>query len=111
MRASVPTRLPERQPDHEPQSRPGLVDRADLVVDEAGGKGNLSDYILSDVGRDSRSFLRPGNPEAPCRRHVTAGRGYLSLQFRAARHEDHNNVEARLTRKSDLDNGLAGQIT
>jgi hypothetical protein len=42
---------------------------------------------------------------------VTAGRGYLSLQFRAARHEDHNNVEARLTRKSDLDNGLAGQIT
>jgi hypothetical protein len=59
----APARLPERQPDYEAQTRPRLVDRADLVVNEAGGKGNLSHDIFSDVGRDFRSFLGPCDPE------------------------------------------------
>ena len=51
-------------PVDEPQARPGLVDRADLVVDQPGGERDLADDVLGDVGGDARGALRPRDPES-----------------------------------------------
>ncbi len=43
-------RLPVGEAVHESQPRPGLVDRADLVVDEAGGESQLAHDAVGEVG-------------------------------------------------------------
>ena len=47
----------------EPQARPGLVDRADLVVDQPDRERELADDVLGQVGRHARRPLRPGDPQ------------------------------------------------
>ena len=51
------------EPVDEAQARPGLVDRADLVVDQPGREGELADDVLGQVGGDARGALRPRDPE------------------------------------------------
>src|SRR4051812_37278076 len=49
---------------HQAQPRPGLVDRADLVVDEASLQRDVAHHVLGQVGRDARGALGPRDPEA-----------------------------------------------
>src|SRR4051794_35251443 len=49
---------------HQAQPRPGLVDRADLVVDEATVERDLPDDVLGEVRLHPRGALGPCNPEA-----------------------------------------------
>ena len=51
-------------PHHQPQARPGGVDRADLVVDEPGRQADLADDVLGEVGGDPGGALGPRHPEA-----------------------------------------------
>ena len=54
-----------REPVDEPQARPGLVDRADLVVDQAvrrAPSSRTTSSVMSVV--DARGALRPGDPQA-----------------------------------------------
>ena len=51
------------EPVDEPEARPGFVDRADLVVDQAVGEGELADDVLGQVGVDPGYALRPRDPE------------------------------------------------
>jgi hypothetical protein len=61
LRASAP---PVAEADHQPQAGPGLVDGADLVVDQPGRDADVADHILREVGAHPGGPLRPGRPEA-----------------------------------------------
>ena len=50
-------------PYHQLQSRPYVVDRTDLHVDEMHRQRDVADHILGDVGRDFGRFLRPADPD------------------------------------------------
>ena len=52
-------------PPDDPQSRPHVVDRAHLVVDEPEGQRDLAHRVLGDVGRHAGRLLRPRDPDAP----------------------------------------------
>ena len=41
-------------PDHQLQARPGLVDRADLDVDQSQRKSDVADGVLGNLGRNAR---------------------------------------------------------
>ena len=67
------------QPDDEPQPAPGLVDRADLVVDEPRRQRDLAQHVLGDVGLApsrrawaTRSTARPRAPSSPAARAAAA---------------------------------------
>lgn len=47
------------------QARPGLVNLADLDVDQGIGEADLPHDIFIQIGRDLRCPLRPGDPEGP----------------------------------------------
>ena len=53
---------PQLAPDHQTQAAPRLVDRADLVVDQAGRQRDVADRLLGHVGRELRRLLRPRDP-------------------------------------------------
>ena len=65
---------------HQLQARPGLVDRANLHVDEAHRQADLADRVLGDVGRNLRGFLRPADPDEARRREERAERLQLLRQ-------------------------------
>ena len=85
--------------DDQAQPRPGLVDRAHLVVDEAGGQRDVADGLLDDVGRDARGFLGPRDPQAGGILHVRAARGDLLHELRARGDERDDHVELGLARQ------------
>src|SRR5262249_45348382 len=62
------------KPNHEAQARPGLVDRADLVVDEPGREADLAHDAFIQIGGHAGCFLRPRDPESTGRRQ---GRGRI----------------------------------
>jgi hypothetical protein len=63
-------------PAHDqPQPRPRLVDRADLVVHEPRGDPDLAHDLLGEVGRHARRPLGPRDPEAPVGSYRRARRG------------------------------------
>ena len=81
----APRRLSETRPPRrsrsavdEAQAGPGLVDRADLVVDQPGREAELADHVLGQVGGDARGALRPRDPEP-------AGRDRRSARARPRR--------------------------
>src|SRR5262249_32041585 len=49
--------------DHELQSRPGLVDRADLDVDQPERKRGVAYHDIAEIGRNARRLLWPGDPD------------------------------------------------
>jgi hypothetical protein len=51
-------------PPHEPDRLPVAVDRAALVVDEAGVQPDALNRVEIEVGLDLRALLRPRDPEA-----------------------------------------------
>src|SRR5581483_10354618 len=61
---STPPRSAVAEPVHEAKRLPVLVDRAALVVDEAGVETDRLDDGEAEVGRDPGRLLRPGDPEA-----------------------------------------------
>ena len=48
----------------EQESRPGLVNGTDLVINDAGAEPGSADNILCEVGGEGGTFLRPDNPDA-----------------------------------------------
>ena len=50
-------------PDHQFQSGPGFVHRANFHVHETERQTDLADDVFRHVGRDAGRFLRPRNPE------------------------------------------------
>jgi hypothetical protein len=60
LRASAP---PVADAHHQPQAGPGLVDGADLVVDQPGPDAELADRVLREVGAHPGRPLGPGHPE------------------------------------------------
>lgn len=49
--------------DDELEAGPGVVDGADVHVDEAEGEGDFANDVLGDIGRDLRGLLGPGDPD------------------------------------------------
>jgi hypothetical protein len=78
---------------HQPQARPDLVDRADLVVHERRRQAELADDRLADVGLHARGALRPGDPEAAGRPQRNAQRRQPTLELRALPVEGDDHVE------------------
>ena len=64
---------PIREAEHEAKARPDIVDRADLVVDEAGREDELARDVLVHVGDDARGALGPRDPEAALRGEARGG--------------------------------------
>jgi methyl-accepting chemotaxis protein len=75
------------------QSGPNLIDRAHLVVDQAGGEPELADHVVGQVGRDPRSTLGPSEPQAARRIEGRGERGEPALELRPAGEEGHDHVE------------------
>src|SRR5271169_1190776 len=48
------------EPHDEAQARPGVIDRADLVVDQAGGQDQFAQDVVAEVGLNAGAALRPG---------------------------------------------------
>src|ERR1700760_3431052 len=70
--------------DHELQPRPGLVDGADLDVDEAERQCEVADDDVAEIGSDAGGFLRPGHPDHPIGRDqlaIARELGGKSLRF------------------------------
>src|SRR2546430_14621203 len=75
---------------------PVFVDRGALVVDEPCAEADRLDGVEVEVGVDSRSLLRPGDPE-PVRRSERLLQGLeAALELDAARREEHEYLRARL---------------
>ena len=78
---------------HEPQPRPGRVDRAYLVVDETGRETGFSHRAVIEIGLDARAALGPGEPQpaALSERASAAGRRRSSCARDAG--EQHDDLE------------------
>src|SRR2546425_260716 len=74
-------RRPVREAHDEPEGRPGFVDRAAFVVDEARREADTLDALECDVGGRPRGFLRVRDPEP-------AGRVQRALQHPETPGED-----------------------
>src|ERR1700756_3742820 len=66
--------------DHELQSRPGVVDGADLDVDEPERQRDVTYHDIAEVGRNARALLRPGHPDHAVRRDRGAKAFELALE-------------------------------
>ena len=87
------------------------VDRADFVVHQAGGQGDLPHHGVAHVRRDPGGALRPGDPQPARRGHVLTQLPQLRLQVGAPRREEHDHVEQRVAVqvRAGLHAGLRGQ--
>ena len=89
----------ELLPPHQAKPRPGRVDRTHLVVDEPEREGELAHHVLGHVGRNLRRLLRPGDPAAAIREHGPAERVDPTLELRAARHEEDDDISRTQPRR------------
>ena len=56
-------RFPVLPPDHQLQSGPGVIDRANFDVHESERETDFPNDVLGNVAGHAGRFLRPGNPE------------------------------------------------
>ena len=84
-----------RKPDDKLQTRPRLVDRANLHVDEPARQCDVAHDILGHVGRHLRRPLGPRDPDHPCGRELGLQAGQATLELTPLTHEEHGEVEVR----------------
>src|SRR5208282_5489786 len=83
--------------NHELQSRPDVCDRADLDIDQASIQPALAYHILSEVGGDARSFLRPRDPQHArwCQRPGCLPQFHLQPRARFGKEENKVEISIR----------------
>src|SRR6202022_3090480 len=82
--------------NHQLQSRPGLIDRADFYIHESERQCNLPNHVLSHISRNSRRFFRPRNPNRSVLRYFVAQDRQFLLQFAPVAREEMDKVRTRL---------------
>ena len=80
------------QPVHEPQTRPRVVDRAHLVVDETVREPDLTHDALAQIGRDSGRALRPRDPQTAGSASRARERVEASFQLGESRREEEHDI-------------------
>ena len=69
------------------------IDRAHLVVHQAGGQRDLPDHVIGHVGGHLGGPLRPGDPQPAGRGHALAQRAEFRLVLGPGRGEEHDHVQ------------------
>ena len=64
-RQGVVRRSSSLTPTRKTQTRPGVIDRADLEVHESLAESKRAHFLLAERGAHSRGLLRPRDPECP----------------------------------------------
>ena len=97
----------------EPQCRPGLVDRADLVVDQAGLEADGAHDVLIEIAvqprRPAGGALGPAHPQAARLVHAIGEGREAAVQLARGRREQQQDV-VRLTPGSPIDRHLRRHV-
>jgi hypothetical protein len=88
--------------DHEPERLPVFVDRARLVIHQAGLEADGLDLLEREIARYRRCFLGPGNPQPARRGQRLRQRAETTAQCGSSRVEVDDHVERTLDPTSDF---------
>src|SRR5207237_9263513 len=95
-RSGRPSSRAVGEAEDEPHSLPVVVDRAALVVDEAGVEPDLLHCLEAEIGLELGRALRPRYPEPIGGAERVSQRPEAALQLRAARGEQDEDLGAGL---------------
>ena len=86
----------------EAQGRPGVVDRAHLVVHEARGQAGVADGAVIEIGANPGAALGPGDPQAAARLERHDERVETAFEQRARAGELDDDAERAAQARADL---------
>src|SRR5450631_1544600 len=96
--------------DHEPQSGPGVVDGAHLVIDEASGESTCADLVFVQVGGEAARLLGPGDPETAGRIEARRQCRQVARQLSRAVSEADDHVKLTLATGDGARGDVVGEI-
>jgi hypothetical protein len=91
------------EPDHQAEPGPGLVDRADLLVDQLVGETELLHVAEGHIRLHTGGAFGPGNPETARRVERPSQRRQAALQVAPTGGEEDDHVEGTAGAGTDRD--------